>query len=523
MPAKSSAKQHGNITSGANTSIWIDTIEQKKFDVLATDIDTDVLVVGGGIAGITTAYCLTKAGKQVVLIEDGFLYSGETGRTTAHVVNALDDRYSNIISMHGKDNATLVAESHTDAIEFIESTIRELNIDCDFTRLDGYLFLHPSDKEKTLDDEYKATNEVGIKTTIINNVPGIGFEPGRALKFPAQAQFHPLKYLDGLVRYITRNGGKIYTQTRAEAFKKNEVTANACTIKAKDIVVATNTSISNHTKQFAYRTYVIGAVIPKGTIEKALWWDSGDHDSKWIVYPYHYARLQQYDGEYDLLIVGGEDHKTGQADTEDVSQEERYEKLLKWTRERFPSITKVVYQWSGQVMEPVDSLAFIGKKPGEDNVYVITGDSGNGMTHCTIGGMLITDLITGKENPWQKIYNPKRISLKATGDFLHEAGNMAAQFVDYLKAGDIKSQKELANNEGAIMNVGLHKVSVYKNAQGNVHAYTAVCPHKGCVLQWNKDEKTFDCPCHGSRFTNEGIMINGPAVTNLERFEIKEE
>lgn len=184
---------------------------------------------------------------------------------------------------------------------------------------------------------------------------------------------------------------------------------------------------------------------------------------------------------------------------------------------------EVVYNWSGQVLEPVDSLAFIGKNPGDENVYIITGDSGNGMTHCTIGGMLVADLITGKENPWKKIYDPSRISLKATGDFLQEAGNMAKQYLDYLKAGDIKSQKELGNDEGAIMNIGLHKVAVYKNAEGSINAYTAICPHLGCVLQWNGDEKSFDCPCHGSRFTNEGVVINGPAVSNLKKFEIKDE
>lgn len=525
MPENFSAKPDGNITSGANISFWIDSIEPKKFETLSTDIETDTLVIGGGIAGITTAYCLTKASKQVVLVEDGFLYSGETGRTTAHVVNALDDFYAEIIRMHGKENAKLAAESHTAAINFVEANVKELNIDCNFTRLDGYLFLHPSDKQKTLDDEYEATHEVGINTTMLDNVPGMNMEHSKALKYPQQAQFHPLKYLDALVDYITTHGGKIYTQTRVTKFKKHEVVANGCTIKAQHIVVATNSPINNlfteHTKQHPYRTYVIAATIPKASIEKALWWDTGDHNSKWVTYPYHYARLQDYNDDYDLLIVGGEDHKTGQDDTENLTQEQRYENLLKWTGQRFPSIKEVVYKWSGQVLEPVDALAYIGKNPGDDNVYIITGDSGNGMTHGTIGGMLVTDLITGKENPWAKIYDPARISLKATGDFLHEAGNMAAQYVDYIKAGDIKSQEELHNGEGAIMNVGLHKVAVYKDTGGTVHAYTAVCPHLGCIVQWNKDEKTFDCPCHGSRFTNEGVVINGPAVTDLEKFEMR--
>jgi len=518
--------QSGNITSGANVSFWIDSARQPDFEKLTSDIETDILIVGGGISGLTTAYCLTKAGKQVVVIEDGLPGSGETGRTTAHIANALDDLYSEIESIHGEENAKLAADSHTAAINFVEKTVTEENIDCDFTRLNGYLFLHPSDKEKTLTDEHAASNKAGIETELFNHVPGISFEKGHSLMYPSQAQFHPMKYLVGLINYIVSHGGKIYTNTRAEKFKKNAVVANGFTIKANHIVVATNTPVNDifteHTKQHPYRTYVIGALLPKGSVQPALWWDTGDQNSKWITQPYHYARLQKYDDQNDLLIVGGEDHKTGQADTENISQDERYERLKEWTRLRFPAITKIPYHWSGQVMEPVDSLAFIGRNPGDDNVYIITGDSGNGMTHGTIGGMLVSDIILGKKNPWEKLYDPSRISLKATGDFLKESANMAAQYADYLKAGDIKSQKELSADEGAIINVGLHKVAVYKDADGTTNAYTAICPHLKCVLQWNADEKTFDCPCHGSRFTNKGVVINGPALTNLEKFDIKE-
>ena len=515
----------GEKTSGTHLTVWLDTISQQNFDTLSSNTDTDVLVIGGGIAGISTAYCLVKAGKKVVLIEDGLLYSGETGRTTAHVVNALDDRYTDIIKLHGKEKAMLAADSHSAAINFIERTASELQIDCEFTRVDGYLFLHENDKQKTLDDELTATHEVGIHTALLNHVPGIPSETSACLHFPAQAQFHPLKYLNGLVKYITENGGTVYTHTHAEAFKKHEVTANGFIIKANHIVVATNSPINNmfthHTKQHAYRTYVVGALVPASVYQKSLWWDTGDPASKWITNPYHYVRLQAYNNQYDLLIVGGEDHKTGQEDDEDVTAEERYARLEKWARIRFDQIKDILYKWSGQVLEPVDSLAFIGKNPGDEITYVITGDSGNGMTHGTIGGMLVSDLILGNENPWSKIYDPGRITLKATGDFLKEAGNMAIQYGDFLKGGDVKSVDELANGSGAIMNEGLHKVAVYKDDQGAVHAYTAICPHLKCVVQWNQDEKSFDCPCHGSRFTCEGKVINGPALSNLEPYHLK--
>ncbi|MDQ6814633.1 MAG: FAD-dependent oxidoreductase [Bacteroidota bacterium] len=517
-----------SVTSGTNISYWTDSIQQRSFDTLAADIECDALVVGAGLAGITTAYCLAKAGRQVVVIDDGNIGSGETGRTTAHVVNALDDFYKDIATMHGEDNATLAADSHTAAINFVESTVNELGIDCDFTRLDGYLFLHPSDKEKTLQDEHDATRKAGIRTDLISGVPGIGSEKGPCLHYPGQSQFHPLKYLMALADYIVANGGKIYTQTHASEFKKNKVTANGYTINAQHIVVATNTPVNNtftpHTKQFPYRTYVIGGLVPKGTLAYSLWWDTGDQDSKWVVQPYHYVRLQKYNDEYDLLISGGEDHKTAQADTEGIPEQNRYDNLEQWTRQRFPAMKEIVYKWSGQVMEPVDSLAYIGRNPGDDNVYVITGDSGNGMTHCTIGGMLVSDLIQGKKNAWEKLYDPSRVtmSMSSVKDFVEENANTAAQFADYVKAGDIKSQQELHPGEGAVMNIGMHKVCVYKNDNGSLNAYTAICPHLGCILQWNGEEKTFDCPCHGSRFTNEGVVINGPALNDLKKFDIKD-
>lgn len=527
MAASSTQTNFDNETSGSNISVWIDTVQAPDFAPLQQNIEVDTVVIGAGIAGITTAYCLTQAGRQVVLIEDGLPCSGETGRTTAHIVNALDDFYSDLEKMHGEDNSKLAAESHTAAINFVERTVAKEGIDCDFTRLTGYLFLHPSDKIKTLQDEHEATNRAGIKTDLIDKVPGISYEQGPALMYPTQAQFHPLKYLYALLKRIVEQGSKVYAHTHAEEIKEGLVTANGFSIKANNIVVATNTPINNlftiHTKQHAYRTYVIAALVPKGKVEQALWWDTGDQDSKWVSIPYTYVRTQAYDDIHDLLIAGGQDHKTGQADAEDISQDKRYSNLEDWARLRFPMITEVIYKWSGQVMEPVDSLAFIGRNPGDNHIYIITGDSGNGMTHGTIGGMLISDLILGIDNSWRKLYDPARISMKATGDFLKEAGNMAAQYADYLKSGDIKSVKELSPNEGAVLNVGLHKVAAYRSADGTLNAYTAICPHLGCVLQWNADETSFDCPCHGSRFTNEGVVINGPALSDLKRYEIKDE
>jgi len=518
--------KNDKITSGENQSYWVDSVPQLSFETLKNDIDTDVVVIGAGIAGLTTAYCLASSGRKVIVIEDGLPGSGETGRTTAHLTNALDDRYYTLQKIFGEEKTKLAAQSHSAAIDWIEETIRKENIDCDFKRLDGYLFLHSTDKAESLQKELEATHTAGLQTELVDSIPGLEKENGNCIHFPRQAQFHIMKYLNGLAKAIERMGARIFTNTHAETIKENVVIANGYKITALNIVVATNSPVNDvvtmHTKQFPYRTYVIAAAIPKEKLAPALWWDTGDQNSEWITHPYHYVRLQSYNENYDLLISGGEDHKTGQAGKEDIPEEERYNRLIEWTRKRFPAMKEIIYRWSGQVLEPLDSLAFIGKNPGSKNIYIITGDSGNGMTHCTIGGILITDLINGKENPWTEIYNPARIPLKVAGNYLKEALSMAGQYSDWISKGDVESIDKLENNEGAIITSGLKKLAAYKDAWGEVSVFSATCPHLGCVVQWNADEKTFDCPCHGSRFSKEGQVINGPAVSNLKSIEVKD-
>ena len=514
------------ITSGEHLSYWVDSVQPLSFETLENDITTDVLIIGGGIAGLTTAYSLLMSGRQVMLVEDGLIGSGESGRTTAHLTHALDDRYYTLDKLFGAETAKLAAESHTAAIDWMEDTIRREQIDCDFTRVDGYLFLHPTDKNESLDKELEATHKAGLPTEMLDAIPGIASENGRCIRFPRQGQFHIMKYLTGLARAIQMKGGKIFTNTHAEKITKEGAIANGHTIRALYIVVATNTPVNDivtmHTKQFPYRTYVIGATIPKGSIQPSLWWDTGDQQSKWIVSPYHYVRVQSYNDNFDLLIAGGEDHKTGQADAEDIPEEERYKKLIDWTKKRFPEMSEIIYRWSGQVMEPLDSLAFIGKNPGDENIYIITGDSGNGMTHGTLGGIIITDMIDVKENPWADIYKPTRIPLRVAGNYIKEALNMAGQYADWISKGEIDSADELQNDDGGIISSGLRKFAVYKDQQGELHVFNATCTHLGCVVQWNGDEKSFDCPCHGSRFSKEGKVINGPAISDLKTVEIKD-
>ena len=518
-----------NITSGENLSVWFAAVNQPiSYDTLNNDIDTDILVIGGGISGLTTAYCLAKEGRKVVLVEDGFIGSGETGRTTAHLTCALDDRYFELEKMYDAPTAQLAAESHMKAIDWVANTIKQHNIDCHFRRVDGYLFLHPSDTKETLEKEYEATKRAGVTTEMLSAVPGIESEDGkRCIKFSDQAQFHILLYLKGLADAFTQLGGKIYTQSKAENITKKGATVNGFAVKANHIVVATNTPVNDwvtmHTKQWPYRTYVIGAKILKGKLPYALWWDTGDQESKWVSQPYHYVRLAEHDGLYDILIAGGEDHRTGQADDEGIMEEDRYARLINWTKKRFPGIEEIVFQWSGQVMEPIDSMAYIGKNPGDDNIYIITGDSGNGMTHGTLGGMIITDIIMERDNPWINIYSPSRITLKTTGEYLEEVGNMVAQYGDWFSGTDTNKVEDLKPGEGGIISSGFKKIAVYCDVENNLHACTAVCPHLGAILQWNADEKTFDCPMHGSRFTIDGKVLNGPATSDLKKVVVKEE
>ena len=495
-------------------SVWLDALALPDRSPLADNAGADVCVVGAGIAGLTTAYLLARAGRRVIVIDDGAIASGETSRTTAHLVNALDDRYFDLEKLHGAEGARLAAESHSAAIDQIERIVADEGIDCEFARVDGYLFVPPGDDVSVLDDELEAAHRAGLGgVTKIARAPLETFDTGPCLRFPNQGQFHPLRYLAAVAAAIERLGGRIYTGTHASRIEggasASVQTSAGVAVSARAIVVATNTPVNDivtmHTKQAAYRTFVIGLPVKRGSVPRALFWDTP--------HPYHYIRLAgPAGGDTETLIVGGEDHKTGQADDAD----ERFARLEAWARERFPIVGARTHAWSGQVLEPVDSLAFIGRNPGDaDNVFIATGDSGNGMTHGTIAGMLITDLITGTPNAWEKLYEPSRISLRSTGKFAKENLNVVAQMGDHVTGGDIDSIEQLAPESGAVMRRGTHKIAVYRDANGVVHERSAVCTHLGCIVRWNDFEKSWDCPCHGSRFSPLGDVVNGPAIARL--------
>jgi glycine/D-amino acid oxidase-like deaminating enzyme/nitrite reductase/ring-hydroxylating ferredoxin subunit len=505
-----------NLTSGYHHSYWTDSASPFKTDPLRENKETHVVIIGGGIAGVTIAYSLSLRGIPVVLLEDGFIGSGESGRTTAQLVTALDNRYYDLRRIYGEDKIKVIAESHARAIDFVEDTVRKENIECGFTRCDGFLFLDPSDTVNSLDEEQDAATIAGVNVSLVDVMPGIA-DSSPALCFHNQAIFHPLKYLAGLCAVIQKNGGEIFTETHAKSIEPGKVTTeNGHIIRAAHVVVATNSPVNDmfkiHLKQYPYRTYVIAATIRKNYLPTAMWWDTGDHNVNPRIPPYHYVRTQPYTSQEDLLICGGEDHSTGLEPKDHLPPEFRYDKLEAWTRARFP-IGEIRYRWSGQVLEPMDGLAFIGRYGDtKDHVYIVTGDSGNGMTHGTIAGLLIPDLIQDIRHPWEKIYDPGRFKfLKAGGTFFHEVAGM---IIDYYRNKPGHSDTRLSSirpGEGEIVEVDGKMYGAYVDDANKLHLVDVSCTHLGCKVKWNGDEKSWDCPCHGSRFTYDGKVINGPA------------
>ena len=517
-PSSGGYRQAMTSDSGRTVSVWMATAETPQQEALGQDTTADVCVVGAGMAGMSTAYLLAREGKSVVVLDDGPVAGGETCRTSAHLVFYNDDGLSKVESLHGTEGLRLASESHSAAVDRIETNVRDENIDCDFQRLNGYLFVSPDGQGMDfLKQELDAAHRVGLTDAHwVDRAPLPSFDTGRCLCYPRQAQFHPLKYLRGLTDAFLRRGGRLFNHTHAAKIQGGAQarveTSEGKTVTAGLVVVATNSPVVDrfaiHTKQVPWRTYVIGLRVPKDSINRGLYWDTEE--------VYHYVRLQPMPGsgsdEYEVLLVGGEDHKTAHANDPD----QRYARLEAWTRARFPMAQKMIFHWSGQVMETIDYLAFIGRDPlNEPNVYIATGDSGMGMTHGHIASILLTDLILGRPNPWEKLYDPTRKTLKAAPQYATENLSIAAQYRDLLTAGEVRDAREIPPRQGAIMRRGMGKVTVYRDEKDELFVCSAVCPHLGCVVRWNYAEGTWDCPCHGSRFDPYGRVINGPANSNL--------
>lgn len=499
-----------NVSAERSRAIW--NAVDFPAPTLEAGITTEVAVIGSGVAGLSVAYELAKAGKDVAVIDRGPIGGGMTSRTTAHLSSYSDDGFRELIDMRGLDIARAWQESQAAAIARIEANQKALGVDCDFRRVDAYLFLARGADPAITDRELVASAQVGMIALRHGGVPFAGYETAPTLQFPQQAAFHPTKYLSALAKAVKDAGGRFFADSAVVSIEEKGAlvtikTAKGETIEASAAVVATNAPINDrvaiHGKQAPYRTYAVAFDIPRGSLPDALYWDTLD--------PYHYVRLQPGGDESDILIVGGEDHKTGEANDGNA----RILSLTRWMRELFPDLGQEITRWSGQVLEPVDYVAFIGLNPGNERIYVATGDSGQGVTHGAAAGLVISDLILKGASPWREVYDPSRKPLKTFGEFVKENATAVKNFAEKLSPGELSSLDELAAGEGAILRDGFYKIAAYRDETGALTLRSAACTHVGCHIRWNSFEKCWDCPCHGSQFSPEGEVLNAPAFSPL--------
>jgi glycine/D-amino acid oxidase-like deaminating enzyme/nitrite reductase/ring-hydroxylating ferredoxin subunit len=498
----------------ATSSLWRAGAAAPAFSPLSGDLDVDVAIIGAGITGLTAAAHLAAAGRSVAVLEMRTVGAGETGQTTAHLTEAFDTRFSSLIKDFGEEAARLVARSHREAINEIERLARIHGIACDFTRVPGFLYTERQADLDQLSEELAAARQAGVQAEWLNAVP-LPYRVAGGIRFLDQARVHPLRYLHGLADALSRAGVRIFEQTRALGVAEDEtcrVETDRGVVMARHVIVAANVPVNNrvftHTFLYPYRSYAIAAPLLAGDLD-GLFWDTDD--------PYHYTRVQEVDGRR-MLIVGGEDHKTG---TEPETGR-CYEALERYVHDRF-DVGPIEHRWSGQIIETADGLPCIGRNALESRVFIAGGYSGNGITYGTYAGMLLADLAVGRDHPAAELYKPTRFTPMASAkDYLLENLDFPRYFVlDRLTTHDAEAgtADDVAPGEGRLLLVEGEKLAVYRDDGGVLHTLSPVCTHMACDVRWNSAERSWDCPCHGSRFSPEGRVINGPAVKDLERKE----
>jgi glycine/D-amino acid oxidase-like deaminating enzyme/nitrite reductase/ring-hydroxylating ferredoxin subunit len=496
--------------SGRPHPLWL-TRPGMPYQPLAGDVETDVAIVGAGITGLTAAFHLLEAGRRVLILERDRIGSGETGHTTAHLTEMVDARYKDVTEDFGQDAARLVGESSRLAIDEIERLASTLAINCRFERLDGYLYTERSRDMGAIEEEAEAAGRAGLDVEMTRELP-LPFKTAGGLRIPDQAQFHPIAFLRGVAAYLATQGVTIAEQSMGREVHDGDpcrVVTDTGVVRAKDVIVAAHVPVSNrvllHTKITAYRSYAIAARIASAAAPRGLFWDTDD--------PYHYARTYS-SGRSTYLIVGGEDHKTGTvSDTE-----ESYVRLDEYMRERY-SVNAVSHRWSGQIIEPVDGLPYIGRNALSSHLHVATGYSGNGMTFGVLAGLMLSDQILGRANKYSDLYAATRITpLASAADYLTENLDYPVYFIaDRLTSYDTEPGRpeKLGRASGGIFTIDGEKHAIYRDVEGRLHGLSPVCTHLGCDVRWNDAERTWDCPCHGSRFAPDGRVINGPATADL--------
>lgn len=470
----------------------------------------DVIVVGGGITGLTTALRLQEAGKRCIVVEAYQIGFGTTGGTTAHINTMLDTPYHTIESDFGASGAKLVADAARAGRDIVARNVSAYQIGCDFEYKDGILFAQTEQEEAELQKIFAASQRAGVEVLPAEAIP-VPLDFRMAINYRTQAQIHPLNYLQGLAQAFTAAGGIILQHTPVSDSKRqqgvHEVETVGGTIRGHQLVYATHIPPGVNVLHFRcapYRSYVLGAQLATDLYPNNLAYDMQE--------PYHYFRTHQLDGKR-YLIFGGADHKTGHGDPDAAFRE-----LEAYLHKHF-DVASIDYRWSAQYFEPADGLPYIGELPGsEEQTYVATGFSGNGILFGSFSALLLTDLILGNESPYEKLFSPLRIKpIAGFTNFIKENADVVYRFVaDRLNVDKLEALVELAPETGAVVSYEDKKVALYKSSEGKISALSPVCTHAGCIVAWNNAEKSWDCPCHGGRYDVAGKVLTGPPRKDLE-------
>ena len=498
---------------GRPASVWLATTPETSYEPLAGDTSAETIVVGGGIAGLTTAALLAEAGRSVALIERDRIGVGVTGHTTAKVTTQHSLVYDSLAEEHGPKTARQYAEANRAGMEFVAERVGEHGIDCGFERLPAYTFTESAEEVDDIHDEVRAARDAGLPASFAEDVAVA--DAAGAVKFDNQAEFDPRRYLLALAESFVDAGGRLFEETRATGIDGGpscRVATEHGTITAEDVVVATHFPILDRAgyfaRQYPKRSYVL-AVQATDPPTEGMYYRSGT--------PYFSARSADIDGE-TLTLVGGQNHKTGQGG----STAEQYRRLASVAREHF-DVESVEYRWSTQDYVSVDKIPYVGRLgPLEQNVYVATGFGGWGMTNGTAAGLMLAEKIRGQSNPWLDAFDPLRATVRASArEFVEENADVAKQFAgDWTEGLRASELRDLDRDEATVSRQDGDVLGVYRDESGDLHAVDAVCPHLGCLVQWNDGERTWDCPCHGSRFELDGRVINGPANADLSSTDI---
>ena len=496
------------------TSIWRDTAEASEYECLSQDINCDVAIVGGGITGLTAAYLLKQAGLKSVVLEALRIGGGTTGFSTGNLYCTVDEYLHTIEKKYDMDKVQSVVQSRTEAINLIKSIVREYNIDCELLEVPFYLFAEKEEYAEKVEKEAATLQKAGLSVSVEREFD-LPFPIARVMKLERQAQFNPMKYVKQLAKNIHSNACTIYEGTKVTEYKREEggvyvvKTATGATVRANKIIMATHTPkgiLGIQLLIFPYREYAVAFDNSKGTFHPGIYWQI-DGENK------HSIRHYQ-NGDQNYLLVLGEKHKVGQKE----NNTENIENLKKYTIEKFkPGLQQ--YQWGAQHYRASDGLATVGKADKDSEVYMATGFSTDGLTYGTMAAQIITDLITGKDNPYAATYDPHRHHpLQSAPSTIKENVNVLMQYVKDLPfKGDVKDAEHVKRGEGKVIAQDGEKLAVYRDEQDHLHVCSAVCTHMDCIVNWNEAERSWDCPCHGSRFNYDGTVLEGPAISDLPK------